>query len=227
MSSSNQSTNDLSKTSTNISSISTSLLTNSQQQNKTKNSLTASSSVTCNLNRNSSSNAILAQLKSISPNFKSIFVRPKHSKHIDSSSLINKTKLHHRNLALINDAQFLNAGVNTHTSKSSMKSILNSLYNNSANTTQISTSKTNIGAMSLSSPSLFNLISNRSLSRGLINKQQMSSTIKDNRFLAESSRLINILPHTEAKELRLNASVDELLNEFTNESNLIHFLFKN
>lgn len=32
--------------------------------------------------RNSSSNAILAHLKSLGPNFKSIFVRPKNSKHI-------------------------------------------------------------------------------------------------------------------------------------------------
>lgn len=42
----------------------------------------SSSSTSNHTNRNSSSNAILAHLKSLSPNFKSIFVRPKSSKQI-------------------------------------------------------------------------------------------------------------------------------------------------
>ncbi|RNA35234.1 nuclear pore complex protein Nup153-like [Brachionus plicatilis] len=42
------------------------------------------------INRNSSSNAILAQIKSLGPTFKSIFVRPKNTKHIDSS-ILNKS----------------------------------------------------------------------------------------------------------------------------------------
>ena len=51
------------------------------------NSVAASTTNTTNTNmtghnRNSSSNAILAHLKSLSPNFKSIFVRPKSSKQI-------------------------------------------------------------------------------------------------------------------------------------------------
>ncbi|CAF0708934.1 unnamed protein product [Brachionus calyciflorus] len=40
--------------------------------------------------RNSSSNAILAHIKSLGPNFKSIFVRPKNTKHIDSSEILHK-----------------------------------------------------------------------------------------------------------------------------------------
>ena len=125
--------------------------------------------------------------------------------------------MHHRNLTLANDAKLISAGVNNNnnTTNASLTSILNSLYYNSANTTHVSTATLNRSA----SPSS-NLHVNQSLSRGLISKQQVSSssTIKDNRFLADSSRLINILPHTEPKELRLNASVDELLKKFSSES---------
>ena len=48
-------------------------------------------SVLQTINRNSSSNAILAQIKSLGPSFKSIFVRPKNTKHIDASSVLHKS----------------------------------------------------------------------------------------------------------------------------------------
>jgi len=72
-----------------------------QKLNEKTNSNESSSNSSPNNNtRNSSSNAILAHLKSISPNFKSIFVRPKTHKPIDASALLNKTKLHNKNVSL-------------------------------------------------------------------------------------------------------------------------------
>ena len=40
-----------------------------------------------------------------------------------------------------------------------------------------------------------------------------------------SSRLINILPHTDSRDLRLNSSVDELFNKFSNESMTVIYSF--
>ena len=163
-------------------------------KNLTKNSLP--SFHLTHLNRNSSSNAILAQLKSISPNFKSIFVRPKNSKHIDSSAILNKVKMQSKYLSDDSTAS-------SHKNTNSMASILNFLYT--------------------SSPSSVEEASNRNYAtqaQYLLNKNK---NIK-NHYLTDSSRFINILPNTEPKELRLNGSVDELLKKFSNESKSIFSL---
>ena len=78
-----------------------------------------------------------------------------------------------------------------------MSSILNLLYNNSAN-----------------------IKSNQTLNVTSFSKTKENSKDKllQNHFLIDSSsRLINILPNTEPRDLRLNSSVDELLKKFSNE----------
>lgn len=121
--------------------------TPTQHQSKSASSHSSANS------KSSSSNAILAQLKSISPNFKSIFVRPKNSKHIDSSSILNKTKLNSKNNDHHDDY------------------VLPLLYNSSSSSA--------------------------------------AATARS------SSLLLNIEP---PKELKLNASVDDLLKKFSTES---------
>jgi hypothetical protein len=154
----------------------------------------------CNINRNSSSNAILAQLKSISPNFKSIFVRPKNSKHIDSSIILNKVKLNSNN----KNEPSLGASASIKNGANSMTSILNLLYNNSANINNNNTSAANQHFPKI--------------------KENAKEKLLESHFLMDSStRLVNILPNTEPRELHLNSSVDELLNKFSNEGNAIYF----
>jgi hypothetical protein len=154
----------------------------------------------CNINRNSSSNAILAQLKSISPNFKSIFVRPKNSKHIDSSIILNKVKLNANN----KNEPSLGASVSIKNGANSMTSILNLLYNNSANNIN---NNNNTSAANQHFPKI---------------KEHAKEKLLESHFLMDSStRLVNILPNTEPRELHLNSSVDELLNKYNNEGNTI------
>ena len=191
-------------------------LTSKNNKTLTKNSLTspptstlvapvtATKSTNLNLNRNSSSNAILAQLKSISPNFKSIFVRPKHSKHIDSATLLNKTKLHSRNLAILGESTAPGSSYYAQSSSaSSMSSILNSLYYSSANGSSVATTTSPYSSVQMRH-----------------NMGKHGGVVKNQHFLTDesTSRLISILPHTEPKELRLNASVDDVLKKFSNES---------
>jgi hypothetical protein len=74
-----------------------------------------------NNSSSSSSNAILAQLKSLGPNFKSTFMRPRHSRRIDPS--------------LILDKKSYSASNRRDSDASQNRSILNMLYsnNNSSN----------------------------------------------------------------------------------------------
>lgn len=148
--------------------------------------MTAPTESSNKINRNSSSNAILAQLKSISPNFKSIFVRPKNSKYVDSSSLLNKSKLNTKNVLLNNNngnSQNIYSTINSKSNKNSMSSILNLLYNSSSSK---------------------------------LNDNNSNSNSKN--ILSDPSKLINMLPSIQPKELRLNSSVDELLRKFNTES---------
>lgn len=160
--------------------------TRSQEQQSQSLIMTAPIESSNKINRNSSSNAILAQLKSISPNFKSIFVRPKNSKYVDSSSLLNKSKLNSKNVILNNNngnGQNIYSTINSKSNTNSMSSILNLLYNSSSSK---------------------------------LNDNNSSSNSKN--ILSDPSKLINMLPSIQPKELRLNSSVDELLRKFNTES---------
>lgn len=162
-------------------------ITQSRNQDQQSQSLLMTTNESSNkINRNSSSNAILAQLKSISPNFKSIFVRPKHSKYVDSSSILNKSK----NVAPNNTNSQSNiySSINSKSNKNSMSSILNLLYNSSSS--------------KLNDPNA--------------NSNENSNSNKN--ILTDPSKLINMLPSIQPKELRLNSSVDDLLRKFNTES---------
>ena len=125
---------------------------------------------TISLNRNSSSNAILAQLKSIGPNFKSIFIRPKNAKPIGQffDWILNFGEEIFSYFFLIKDPSTLLIKSNTSKKATNHDSTILPFFKNSS--------------------------------------------------------LAHLLPSIEPKEIRLDSSVDELLNKFAVESkpNLIH-----
>jgi hypothetical protein len=186
-------------------SVASSASASSSQQSNSSNGLigsqkqqTTTTAENKSLSRNSSSNAILAHLKSLGPNFKSIFVRPKNTKHIGMYTFLNE------NVPIISFAyiiwSFLDPSL-----------ILNKQSKKTAQQQ----------AEDASNRSFLNMLYSSKSSHLGANAHPNSAGG------SSSSLIMKILPNTEPKELRLNQSVDDLLKKFATESNsIIKFITK-